>query len=282
MKNVYDQITANILAQLNKGIVPWHCPWKCTLGARSYSTGKPYSLLNQWLLGMKQGEYLTFAQIQKAGGRIKAGEKPQFVVFWKMVEKVSTDADGNEKIDVFPVLKSYYVWHTDQLTGIEPKQKDIDTTAHVEPIEAAENIVNEYFNRESVKLFVEAIDQAFYRPSMDEIHVPTKPQFGNVGEFYSTLFHEMTHSTGHETRLNRASLTQNVAFSSDTYSKEELVAEIGAAYLCNEAGIENTFDNSVAYIQSWAKRLKEDNRLIVSAAGKAEAAVKYIITGAKS
>jgi antirestriction protein ArdC len=120
-------------------------------------------------------------------------------------------------------------------------------------------------------------DKAFYRPVTDSIHLPDRNSFDSAGEYYSTLFHEMTHSTGHQSRLNRSTLTEVVPFGSETYSKEELVAEFGAAFLCAHAGIENTVSNSAAYINGWLKKLRSDPKLAILAASQGQKAADYIL-----
>ena len=146
-----------------------------------------------------------------------------------------------------------------------------------EAIEEAQEIIYGYLERENVKLLHQEGDKAFYRPSTDEVVLPIRKQFMSTAEYYSTVFHELTHSTGHASRLNR--LTQAAFFGSEDYSKEELVAEIGAAALVNHVGLEtsNSIRNSAAYIQNWLKVLRDDKRFIVSASGRAEKAVNLIL-----
>jgi antirestriction protein ArdC len=120
-------------------------------------------------------------------------------------------------------------------------------------------------------------DKAFYRPVTDSIHLPDRNSFDSAGEYYSTLFHEMTHSTGHQSRLNRSTLTEVVPFGSETYSKEELVAEFGAAFLCAHAGIENTVNNSASYINGWLRKLRSDPKLAILAASQGQKAADYIL-----
>ena len=284
--NIYDQITEQIVAQLEQGQVPWQKPWRngSFMGCVSHTSGKPYSLLNQWLLGGRAGEYLTYAQIQAEGGHVKQGEKSSFVVFWKTMDIIEeqTDEDGNTIKVVtgrYPVLRSYNVFHIDQTEGITPKYDNAPVqTSHV-PMADAEHAIAGYVERDGLKLFIEERSDAFYRPSVDEVHVPKMEQYKVLEEYYSTLFHELTHSTGHAKRLNRKEVAGVSFFGSESYSKEELVAEIGAAFLCQSVGIEceKAFNNSVAYLQSWLKVLKNDKKMIVAAAAKAEAAVKYIL-----
>lgn len=272
MKDVYAEVTARIVEQLEQGVIPWKKPWIASGAAISHSTGKPYSLLNQILLA-RPGEYATFKQIQQEGGRVKKGAKSSMVVFWKWLEQEDEETKEIKKI---PFLRYYNVFHIDQCEGIKAKHsKPLPNIA--QPDEAAEAIARDYLTRSGVRLIHEEGNRAFYRPSTDSITLPLLAQFKNTAEYYSTLFHEMTHSTGHSSRLDR--LTKVAAFGSEDYSKEELVAEIGAAALVNHAGLEtsSSLTNSAAYIQSWLKALQDDKRLIVSASGRAEKAVNLIL-----
>ena len=272
MKDVYAEVTASIVEQLEQGVIPWQKPWIASGAAISHSTGKPYSLLNQILLA-RPGEYATFKQIQQEGGRVKKGAKSSMVVFWKWLEQEDEETKEIKKI---PFLRYYNVFHIDQCEGIKAKHsKPLPNIA--QPDEAAEAIARDYLTRSGVRLIHEEGNRAFYRPSTDSITLPLLAQFKNTAEYYSTLFHEMTHSTGHSSRLDR--LTKVAAFGSEEYSKEELVAEIGAAALVNHAGLEtsSSLTNSAAYIQSWLKALQDDKRLIVSASGRAEKAVNLIL-----
>jgi antirestriction protein ArdC len=303
--NVYEMVTDRILAELEKGNIPWHKPWirpTCThkgvkvsvdptTCAFSRSTGRPYSLLNQMLLG-KAGEWATFKQITEAGGKVKKGEKSSLVVFWKFNEVKKVNASGDEEVERIPMLRYFNAFHVaTQTEGIKPKDKVTDTVVVTEApkkdaewaaIEEADAVVRAYIERSGVTLTEHfGSDRAFYRRSTDSVEVPAKAQFKNAAEFYATLFHELTHSTGHESRLDRFRTAGSHAFGSENYSKEELVAELGAATLVNFLGLETTkqFRNSAAYIQSWAKALRDDVKLIVSASSRAEKAVNYILSG---
>ena len=272
--DIYSEITARIINQMENGIIPWQKPWVAGGKAISRSTGKPYSLLNQMLLG-RPGEYLTFKQCQEAGGKVRKGEKSQMVVFWKWVEQ--EDEETGEVKEV-PFLRYYNVFHIDQCEGIEAKHTtETAFPDRAETLAAAQEIIADYIDREGVKLTHQEGDRAFYRPATDEIVLPLLRQFPSTAEYYSTAFHEITHSTGHEKRLNR--LNHAAFFGTEDYSKEELVAEIGAATLVNHIGLEtsSSFRNNTAYIQNWLKVLKSDKRFIVSAAGKAEKAVNLIL-----
>ncbi|MBP3428555.1 MAG: DUF1738 domain-containing protein [Clostridia bacterium] len=276
MKDVYQEVTDRIFAQLEQGVIPWHKPWIISgkACAISRSTGKPYSLLNQMILG-RPGEYATFSQIQKEGGNIRKGAKAQMVVFWKWIEK--EDEENPSEVKKIPFLKYFNVFHIDDCEGLKPQHDTTAAAQSLQPDEAAGAIITDYLNRSGVKLIHQEGDRAFYRPSTDTVTLPLLEQFKELAEYYSTAFHELTHSTGHTSRLNR--LTKVACFGSEEYSKEELVAEIGAAALVNHAGLEtsSSFRNSAAYIQSWLKALKDDRRLIVSAAGQAEKACNLIL-----
>lgn len=293
MKNIYEEVTDRIIAEMENGIIPWHKPW-CGVrsGAISYATGKPYSLLNQLML--KPGEYITFNQCKAKGGKVKKGAKSHMVVFWKVIRKekkddtgkIITDAEGKPVMEALPFLKYFNVFHIEDCEGIEPKWKDHLPSTPAQPVEAAEATLSDYVTREHVTLRNAKQDRAYYSPALDEIVLPLMEQFPDTAEYYSTAFHEATHSTGHASRLNRFNLgSAAAAFGGEDYSKEELVAEIGSACILNALGIETpgTFRNSTAYIQGWLKALRNDKRMIVSAASRAEKAVKMIlnITDAK-
>ena len=274
--NVYQIVTDRIIAELEKGSIPWNRPWTgVRSGAFSRSTGRPYSLLNQLLLG-KPGEYMTFKQVQDAGGKVRKDEKGHVVVFWKMVPIDDKDTNGNPARKTIPMLRYYNVFHIDQCENVKPKYP-LKALKPVDPIAEAEAVLADYSARARCPIDIDRRNEAFYRPATDKIYLPLREQFPKIEAFYSTAFHEVAHSTGHESRLNRHSKSSR--FGNEVYSKEELVAEISAAILMNELGIETagTFRNSAAYIQNWLMQLRNDNRLIVSAAGKAEKAVKLIL-----
>jgi len=272
--DIYTAVTDRIIEQMERGIIPWQKPWVSNSKAVSHATGKPYSLLNQMLLG-RPGEYLTFKQCQEAGGHIKKGEKSSLVVFWKWIEQGDEETGETKEV---PFMRYYNVFHINQCEGITAKYSAEATFPDgASTVEHAQNIIYDYLGRTGVKLSHSEGDSAFYRPSTDEIVLPIRKQFVSTAEYYSTVFHELTHSTGHSSRLNR--LDKVAAFGSDVYSKEELVAEIGAAALVNHCRLESptSFSNNASYIQNWLSVLKGDKRFIVSAAGKAEKAVNLIL-----
>jgi len=281
--DLYQEITNRMIAELSAGRVPWRKPWKSDNNlAISHTTGKPYSLLNQIMLHWRPGEYITFKQCSEEGGKVRYGEKGKMIVFWKWVDKKDGDTilmpDGREIIEQVPILKYYTVFHIDQCDGIQPKwQKPFDPDTTLSPDDRAEEIISNYVARSGVKFISRVGNEAFYRPSDDTVVVPAISQFTDVSLRYSLCLHELSHSSGHPSRLNR--ITDIAAFGSEEYSKEELVAEMGSAFLMSIAGLETreSFRNSAAYIQGWLKALNDDKRLIVAAAGAAQKAVEYIL-----
>ena len=275
-KDIYEMVTDRIIEQLEKGYIPWQKPWTGVHdGAYNRISNKPYSLLNQMLLS-KTGEYASFKQWTELGGHIRKGEKAEIVTFWKIQQIEEENEDGEKIIKQLPLLRYYNVFHISQVEGVEPKSIDLN---ELQPIEEAERIKTEYMQREHIKILEKVTDRAFYSPSLDYIQIPCKEQYQNIEEFYSTLFHEMTHSTGHKVRLDREDVKDCMYFGSENYSKEELCAELGSAFLINKLGIASSksFSNSTAYIQSWLRVLKNDKKFIISASSRAEKAVKYIL-----
>ena len=278
-KSVYEMVTDRIISQLEQGVIPWEKPWTgIRSGAYNRISKKSYSLLNQMLLKHK-GEYATFKQWQDLGGHVRKGEKSEIVVFWKIQPIEEEKEDGTKEVKQIPLLRYFNVFHISQVDGVEPLSKD--ALNEIEPIEKAESILYSYWTKENITVEHVAGDKAYYSPSLDMIHLPLFEQFISANEYYSTAFHESIHSTMKESRCDRAEDRKGklVAFGSNEYSKEELVAEIGSASLMNIIGIETnkSFRNSSAYIQNWLSVLKNDVKFIVSASSKAEKAVDYIL-----
>ena len=272
--DIFQVVTDRILSELENGVIPWKRPWQSAGLAVSHSTGKPYSLLNQMLLG-RAGEYLTFKQVQTEGGYVRKGEKASLVVFWRFIEQEDEETGEVKQV---PFLRYYNVFHLSQCENIKPKYtKELTETAN--PDETAESLINAYVAREGVTVEHQEGNRAYYAPALDKVVLPLMKQFSDVAEYYSTAFHELIHSTGHEKRLNR--LDTPAHFGSEDYSKEELCAEIGSAALLHHCGLEtpNSFRNNTAYVQNWLSVLRNDKRFIVSAAGKAEKAFNFILEG---
>jgi antirestriction protein ArdC len=277
MANVYQMVTDRIIEELQQGVIPWEKPWTGVRdGAFNRISKKPYSIINQMLL-RHRGEYASYKQWKEVGGQVRKGEKSEIVVFWKIYGKEEENEDGEVEIKNRAVLRYYPVFHISQVDGVEPlKEEELHDT---EPIPDADDLLKAYVQREGITLEFEKSDKAYYRPATDTIHVPLLEQFTEVSEAYSTYFHEAVHSTGHDKRLARFEAGAGAAaFGSESYSNEELVAEIGSAMICNMLGVEtrHSFRNTAAYIQSWLKVLQNDSRFVVSAASRAEKAVKFI------
>lgn len=285
--NVYQMIADKIIEQMAKGIIPWQRPWTGVAdGAVNYVTRKPYSLLNQMLLG-KPGEYLSHKQVEELGGTVKKGAKSSIVTFYKQIVvagkdgETATTPDETDKERLIPLLRFYHVFHIDDCEGIETKIKpDAEPVEH-EPVKEAEDIISGYLKAEpSLKFHNDKpSNRAYFSPTTDEVVVPMMSQYSDVEEYYSTTFHELTHSTLMPSRCDRkAEQAGPMSFGSPEYSREELVAEMGAAMLVNQCGMESdkAFKNSVAYVQGWSSKLKDDPKAIVWAASRAEKAARYI------
>ena len=280
--DIYEMITDRILDALEKGTIPWQKPWKSAGSAgipANLKSGKNYRGVNIFVLGLQgfsSRYWLTFKQAKDLGGNVRRGEKGTPVVFWKWIEKTKKDDNGEDKVvNRYPILRYYTVFNLDQVDGIDDPDADAAEPSDFEPIEACEAIVDNMPDRPEIR---NGGNRAFYRPAADFIGMPPAENFDKPAEYYSTLFHELTHSTGHESRLNREGITDLGFFGDENYSKEELVAEMGAAFLCGHAGIENeTINSSAAYIDGWRKKLSNDPKLVVCAAAKAQKAADFIL-----
>jgi antirestriction protein ArdC len=273
MSNTYEIVTEAIIKQLESGVAPWRKPWRTEMPA-NLASKKEYRGINVFLLasqGYGSRYWLTYRQAQTLGGSVRKGEHGSKVVFWKIDEYRKENKETGETENRKSILLRYYtVFNLEQCEGI----KSPEPTRVIAPLEQCETIVNSMPNPPGF----EQDSRAFYRPSTDTVGVPARSAFDSAEEFYSTLFHELTHSTGHPSRVGREGIMEHNPFGSDDYSKEELVAEMGAAMLCGVAGIQSrTLDNSASYLQSWINRLRSDSRLIVSAASQAQKAADYIL-----
>lgn len=275
--NPYQIVTESIIKQLESGVAPWRKPWRTELPVNLVS-GKPYRGLNVFLLG-SQGYgsryWLTFNQAKKLGGHIRKGERSSLVTFWHIGdEKIIRNADGIERKSKPFLLRYYNVFNVEQTENIADKLGLTGASSRVADLEQCEAIVSGMPNAPKR----EQSAHAWYRPSTDTVGMPSKSLFTSAEEFYSTLFHELTHSTGHASRVGREGIEQLNTFGSESYSKEELIAEMGAAMLCGVTGIApSTIQNSAAYLQSWIDRLRGDSKLLVSAASAAQKASDFIL-----
>jgi antirestriction protein ArdC len=269
--SVYEIITNQILAALEQGQVPWRKPWR-TLPPANLITKKPYRGINVFLLafaGYGSQFWLTFNQAKQLRGNIRKGEHGTQIIFWKCKTRETESADGEIEERRSAFLRYYTVFNLEQTEGLSALQ----TLPPAFPIESAEEIVKGMPNPPAF----EQDFRAAYIPSRDTVTMPSRTAFQSQAEYYSTLFHELIHSTGHAKRLGREGIDKIQPFGSEDYSKEELVAEMGSAMLCGVAGIEQaTIGNSAAYLRGWINRLKADSRLVIAAARAAQEAADYI------
>ena len=274
MSTAYEIVTEFIIKQLESGVAPWRKPWGTGTPA-NLASKKEYRGINIFLLasqGYGSRYWVTYRQAQALGGAVRNGQHGSKVVFWKVREYPSENQKSEETENRKSILlRCYNVFNLEQCEGI----KFPDPVRAINPIEPCENIVRAMPNPPG---FAQDA-RACYRPSTDAVGMPARSAFLAAEEYYSTLFHELTHSTGHPSRLGREGIMNHSPFGSEDYSKEELVAEMGAAMLCGAAGIESrTLGNSAAYLQTWINKLKSDARLIVSAASQAQKAADYILS----
>lgn len=273
--SVYEIITAEILQIMAQGVIPWQKPWSSKGAHRNIVSGKQYRGINVLLLscaGFNSPWWLTYHQAQEKGGQVRKGEKGRRIVFWKLQGR-SEETEAKENGPRFvPLLRYYTVFNLQQVEGIEapPEQEEVT----LDPIASAEAIVKGMPQAPALSLG----NRAAYNPARDLVIMPDLQDFNGSEEFYSTLFHELAHSTGHQSRLGRKEIVDTVRFGSHDYSKEELVAEMTASFLCGEAGIlPATVQNSAAYLQCWAAKFKEDKKMVVCAAAAAQKAADYIL-----
>lgn len=291
--NVYQMVTDRIVEMMKQGIIPWRKPWHYGAIAEdgevaiNYITRRAYSVLNQWLLG-EPGEYLSFKQVKERGGSVKKGAKARMCVFFTKAEYKSKDPKtGEEKVECYPLLRFYNVFHIKDTEGIKSKLPVADAKPEIPAgpaaVESAEAVIAAYLAREAGLRFQNdrVSGKAYYSPSEDMVVVPMLAQYDSAAEYYSTAFHELTHSTLKGSRCDREGENARAFFGNHEYSREELVAEMGAAMLCSNSGVESdrAFRNSVAYLQGWMQALKNDPKMIVWAASRAEKAARYIIGG---
>ncbi len=278
MPTVYEIVTQTIIEKLEAGNVPWRRPW-ITSAPKNLISGKEYRGINTFMLsasGFPRSEWLSYRQAEKLGASVRAGERSNMVVYFNVGEERINAKTG--KLSKPFLLRYSRVFNISQCVHGEQNLADklglnAAEGAPVGSIESCDAIVCNMPNRPNVK----ASDRAWYRPSTDEVGIPDKSTFHSSEGFYSTLFHELTHSTAHPTRVGRPEVMESQNFGSANYSREELIAEMGAAMLCGVAGISPaTIENSASYLRSWISALRGDSKLVVAAASGAQRAADYI------
>ena len=280
--NVYEIITARIVELLTQGTIPWRKPWGAVAGEpRNLVSGKAYRGINVFLLSaapFASSYWLTYRQATERGGTVRKGSKGMPVVFWRWNKPGQESETQEEQAETSqrrgaPLLRYYTVFNREQCDGIEAPAAP--TAKAFEPIPECERIVRAIQNGPRIEHHGA---QAYYRPSTDTVVTPRPEQFDAPALYYSVLFHELTHSMGHASRLARKGITDAVMFGSHEYSREEIIAEMGAAFLCGTAGIEAaTLQDSTAYMANWIKVLQGDTRLVVTAAAQAQKAADRLL-----
>jgi antirestriction protein ArdC len=273
--DVYSLVTNRIIELLEAGTIPWQKPWTTSGIPRNLLSKRPYRGINVLLLNSlnyTHNQFLTWKQIKTIGGSVIKGEKGHFVVFTKMVETDEMTKDMKPKLK--PFLRYYKVFNVEQCKDIPvelmPKESETFT-----PLLFCDDVVENMQNKPQI-LFKEK--QAFYQPEGDFINMPKIKTFKTIESYYGVLFHELVHSTGHESRLNRKEVTGKIVFGSESYSLEELTAEMGACFLKSHCGLNiDDLSNNAAYIQNWLEQLRNDKRFIIHASARAQKAVEYIL-----
>lgn len=280
MADIYAQVNDRILAALEQGIIPWKRPWTGRLPT-NYDSGKEYRGVNILTLGIAEmvrgyssPYWLTFRQAQKHGGHIKKGEKATYIVFSEKKIKEVTEEDGTKEEKVFHFVRSFPVFNREQTDGVPKKEVASALNPDRDLIEVCNAVLSKMPNSPAYR---ESGNSAYYVPKEDLVNLPPLEAFKTTEGYVATKFHEYGHATGHESRLSRPGIMEVAAFGGEKYSFEELVAELTSAYLCARNGIDNTLENSSAYIQNWLAVLKDDKSMLLKASGKAMAAVEYIL-----
>lgn len=273
MNQVYQIITDRIVAKLEEGVIPWKRPWT-TAGpvprAMNWVSKRPYNGVNALLLsysGYGCSYWATFNQIKERGGMVRKGERSTPVVYFKIWHP--TDQEGEDRR--IPIMRYYNVFNLEQVDGVEWGQPVVEYSG------APGEIVGAYQADGGPAIVHAKQDRAYYRLSTDTVTMPTVEQFADEALYYHTLFHELAHSTGHASRLDRDDLGKAMTFGSERYAQEELTAEIAAGFLCAEAGIDWHPEETAGYLKSWIDAIKGDPKLIVSAASRAEKAAGWVL-----
>jgi len=271
MSTVYQEVTDSIIAQLEQGATPWIKPWKTDSTAdKNMLSQKAYQGVNRLILGLSSmvngyeaPVWASFKQWQSIGATVRKGEKGTKIVFYSPVTKQNKQTGD---VEAYNLLKAYYVFNASQVDGVTIQAPTVPAKPF-NAIEAAEARI-----KATGAVITHGGDSAFYAPSVDKINVPHKASFISEASYYATVFHELTHWTGAETRCNR---NLKGKFGNPLYAFEELVAEMGAAFLCQDYRIQGELRHA-GYIESWLKVLKEDSRAIFKAAALAQKAADHI------
>lgn len=285
--DVYTEVTNQIIEALEQGVKPWECPWQKNVAAQPLRvTGESYRGINHVLLSLKawsQGYrnpvWMTFKQAMDLGGMVRKGEKSSLVVKYGTFEAKDEATEGDTESVTRGYLKAYRVFNVQQIDGLEDRFPTPDEAEPLttRPIEQLSHIAANMIGNMGVE-YQEGGDRAFYVPSLDKVQMPELAKFKASELFYSTLFHELSHATGHKDRCDRSKEKAGSKFGNAVYAMEELVAEISAAMMGAKLGFEpGHIEDSAAYLQSWLSVLRDDKRAIVKAAAAAQRSADYLL-----
>ena len=285
--DIYQDITDKIVAYLEEGVAKkWIKPWVCLESGNQLSiVNRPYNGINQLLLsleshsrGFQSNHWATYQGFKKIGAQVKRGEKATDILFYKKLETKKVNPKTNKTTEeTIYVARSYAVFNGDQVEGYEDKREaqEVRTFNDIKQGSIVRNLVKAH----DIELEHKG-DRAFYRPLTDSITMPCPENFENASRYYETLLHEITHWTGHSSRLDREGITKYSGFGSNSYAFEELVAELGSAFTSQALGVssqEAIREDHLPYIQSWINGLKEDKKAIVKASALAQASTDYLL-----
>lgn len=286
MSTVYEIITDRIVKKLEEGVIPWKQPWKHYLSGdgmpQNIKSKKPYRGINAFMLacsGFESPFWGSYKQWNELGGQVRKGEKGTPVIFWASNSYIREGTNGEKEEKTGLLLRYYTVFNLSQVDHVDAPK--VDRVPRVEStLEQCRNVVTHaaQLSRLPQGGIEHKESRAYYSTSTDRVNMPLLGSFKDEEHYHCVLFHELIHSTGHESRLKREGIIGSHAFGSKAYSKEELIAEMGAAFLCGHAGISPaTIDDSAAYLQSWIRALKGDSKLVIQAASQAQKAAEYLL-----
>lgn len=304
--DIYQQVTDRIVAAIEKGTLPWRKPWRSTRHNHASVfpvnalTGRPYSGVNVLLLwlaaeeaGYQSDRWLTYRQALEAGGHVRAGETASQAVLFKSLERQSQDAagnvvyndDGTEATEIIPMLKAFQVFNVAQceglpasVTGSQPTEFTEDALDFTRVNAQTQRQVMQMLDVCGVRVESRPQNRAFYSMARELIVLPMPTQFETEADYWSTLLHELTHATGHASRLNREGITSvSRRFGDPVYAFEELVAEMGSAFLCAQLGVFGDVQHD-SYLAGWLMVLKSDKRALFRASRQAREASEFLLT----